>query len=889
MVKLKINGIPCEVAEDKTVLEVAREIGIDIPTLCHDDRLSNETSCRLCVVEVSGSNKLLTSCNLPVREGMDILTHSDKVNKARKHNLSLLWGSHPNECVTCEKSGECKLQDYSYEYDVEVEPVFDGFKREMEMNQSNHFFTIDPRKCILCGKCVRMCNEQMQIGALGYKHRGPQTYVSFGQNDYEEANCVSCGNCVSVCPTGALMPKSKSKYRNWDTTKVKTTCPYCGVGCQMDLVVSKGKVVRVEPSLDGVNNGLLCVKGKFAFNFINHKNRLTKPLIKRDDIFEEASWEEAYSLIAEKALEVKKENPNAIAGLASARCTNEENYLFQKMMRAVLGTNNVDHCARLCHASTVSGLAATLGSGAMTNSISEVINHDVIFVTGSNTTSTHPVIGSYMKQAQARGAKIIVAEPREIELARNADIFVQIQPGTNVALFKGMMHYIYKNNLHDEEFIKLRTEGYEEFVKSIENFTTVEAASICGCNPEDIEKAADIYAKGDKAGIYYAMGVTQHSQGTNGVKSVANLAMLCGNVGKESSGINPLRGQNNVQGACDMGALPNNFTGYQKVFNSEARAKFEDIWGVKLDSNVGLTIPRMLDNMASGLVKFMYIMGENPIVSDPDINHVKEAMEKVDFLVVQDIFLTETAEYADVVLPASSYAEKTGTFTNTERRVQHIRKAIEPIGNSKPDWLIIQEMMNALGYKQNFTSPSEIMDEIAILTPIYGGMSHERIEGNGLQWPCKDKNDLGTKFLHKGEFTRGKGLFTPVEYVSPMEVADDEYPLTLTTGRTLYHYHTTTMTDKTDGINMIVPENFVEVSKNTAEKYGLINDTKTYVSSRRGTTEAVVKIVDTIKDDVLFMPFHFANGANVLTNTALDEFCDIPELKVCAVRFDDKL
>jgi formate dehydrogenase major subunit len=492
MIKLKINNKQVEVEEGLTVLEVSKELGIEIPTLCHDERLSKETSCRLCVVEVNDGDKLLTSCNLPVAEGMDIKTHSDRVMEARKHNLSLLWGPHPNECVVCEASGNCKLEKYNYEYDVEVEPVFNSYKREEPLNLTNHFFTIDPRKCILCGKCVRMCDEQMQIGALGYVNRGKETFVTFGQDDFEKSKCVSCGNCINVCPTGALIENSKIKYRNWETTKTRTTCPYCGVGCQIDLVVSKGKVVRVEPIKDGINKGLLCVKGKFAFNFINHGGRLTEPLIKENGVFREASWEEAYALIVKKAKEVLEKNPKGFSGLASARCSNEENYLFMKMMRAALGTNNVDHCARLCHASTVSGLATTLGSGAMTNSISEVINHDVIFVTGSNTTSTHPVIASFMKQAVEKGAKLIVAEPREIDLAKMSDLFVQIQPGSNVALFKGMAHHIYKNNLHSLDYIEERTEGFDAFVDSIKNFTTEEAASICGCTKEEIEELAEI-------------------------------------------------------------------------------------------------------------------------------------------------------------------------------------------------------------------------------------------------------------------------------------------------------------------------------------------------------------------------------------------------------------
>jgi len=888
MVKIKINNQEYLVEEGKTVVDVCKELGIIIPTLCDDERLSKDTNCRVCVVETNLNDKLITSCNLYVSEGLAVVTDSERVMNARKDNIRLLWATHPNECVSCDKSGDCELEDLVYKYNIDANGNYPN-KREFEFNKTNHFFEIDPRKCILCGKCVRMCDEIMGIGALGFKNRGSETYVSFGNDDFDEAGCVSCGNCVSVCPTGALTPKSSDKFRNWETKKTVTTCPYCGVGCQLELVTVNDKVVRVDPVLDSVNNGLLCVKGKFAFNFINHPNRLKTPLIKENGTFREASWDEAYSLIVKNAKKHMK-TPRSIAGFASARCTNEENYLFQKLFRAVLKTNSVDHCARLCHASTVSGLATTLGSGAMTNSISEVINHDLIFVTGSNTTSTHPVIASYMKQARTMGAKLIVAEPRRIELADLADVFIQIEPGTNVALYKGMMHYIYKQNLYDSKFISERTENFNEFVKSIESFTVEEAASICGCDPTLIEKAAKMYAESEKAGIYYAMGVTQHSQGTNGVKSIANLAMMCGHIGKESTGINPLRGQNNVQGACDLGALPNNYPGYQKVFDEEAFNKFSKAWKVKdLDKDIGLTIPRILDGMVDDTVKFVYIMGENPMVSDPDINHVKEALENVDFLVVQDIFLTETAEFADVVLPASSYAEKEGTFTNTERRVQMVNKAIEPLEGTKPDWVIINELTNLLGYNQEYSSVEDIMKEINLVTPIYAGMDYKRIKDGGLQWPCKSFDDPGTKFLHKDKFSRGLGLFTPIEYVSPMEVADKEYPITLTTGRTLYHYHTATMTNKTEGINKIVPENFFEVSPNTAKKYSINDGDKIYISSRRGTTSAIAKVTDIIKDNVIFMPFHFAYGANVLTHNSLDEFCDIPELKVSAVKFDDKL
>ncbi len=887
-IKLKINNQEIEVPKGKTILELARNLDIDIPTFCYDERLKSDGACRMCVVEVEGVDRLLTSCSTQAAEGMNIQTHSEEVIQARKDILDLTWASHPNECVVCDANGECKLQDYSYEYQISPDPVYTGHKREFDIITSNKFFYIDPEKCILCGNCVNVCTDLQKVEALSFIERGYKTYVSFAfEGDMETSNCVSCGNCVSVCPTGAMVEKSKDLFRIWETTKTRTTCPYCGVGCQFDLVVKNNKVVRIDPAPGIPNEGLLCVKGKFAFKFINHKDRLTTPLIKENGEFREATWNEAYDLITSKFLTIKNEyGANSFAGLSSAKVTNEENYMFQKLFRAVIGTNNVDHCARLCHASTVAGLATTLGSGAMTNSIGEVKYNDVIFVIGSNTTETHPVIGSFMKQATAKGAKLIVADPRKIELANGADVFLGIKPGTNVALLNAMMNVIYKENLYDKEYISTRTEKFNELVEIIKTFTPEKAADICGVKAEDIIKAARIYASGDKAAIYYAMGITQHSQGTNHVKSIANIAMMCGNVGKESAGINPLRGQNNVQGACDMGGLPNVYPGYQKVFNKEVQAKFEKAWAVKLDDKVGLSIPHILNGAYDKLIKFLYIMGENPMVSDPDTTHVKASLNNLDFLVVQDLFMTETAELADVILPASSYAEKDGTFTNTERRIQKIRPAIPPIGNSKPDLLIIQELMNSLGYPQKILTSSEVMDELALITPIYQGVNYERIDNLGLQWPVKDKNHPGTKFLHEGSFSRGLGLFTPVEYIKSKELPDEDYPLILTTGRVLYHFHTISMTGKNEEINEIIPRNYIEIHPSTAAKYKIKHMDSIKVSSRRGETIAEVHVTSKISENVVFMPFHFADGANMLTNTALDETCNIPELKVCAVQIN---
>lgn len=523
----------------------------------------------------------------------------------------------------------------------------------------------------------------------------------------------------------------------------------------------------------------------------------------------------------------------------------------------------------------------------MTNSIAEILDTDAMFVIGSNTTENHPVIGARMKQAINNGAKLVVADPRKIELAEYADVFLQLKPGTNIALLNAMMHVIYEKGLYDKKYIDERSENFEELIEVIKEYTPERAAEICGIDAEDIIKAATIYGEANKAGIFYTMGITQHTTGTNAVMSISNLAMMCGNVGKESAGVNPLRGQNNVQGACDMGGLPSDLPGYQKVFKPEVIEKFEEAWGAKLSNEVGLTLSEIMDGAADGDIRFMYIMGENPMVSDPDINHVTHALESVDFLVVQDIFMTETAELADVILPASSFAEKDGTFANTERRVQRVRKAIEPIGDSKPDWQILMDIMNYLGYDKKYFDPSEIMDEIAQVTPSYAGISYKRLEKGGIQWPCTHADDEGTKYLHKEAISRGKGLFMPAEHVDSAEMPDRDYPYIFTTGRILYHYHTRTMTGRVEGLNQLAPSSYVEINEITARKLGIADGDIVRLASRRGEIETTARITEIIDEGVLFMPFHFAEGAaNYLTNTARDPIAKIPELKVAAVRIE---
>ncbi len=890
-----LDGKELSVNEHKTILELCREHGIDIPTLCHMDMFDREdagknASCRLCMVEVNG--KLVPSCSTDLRDGMNIVTKNEHVIEARKMVLDLLVSDHPLDCMTCEAAGNCKLQDYCYEYDIKESSFRGGEENHFEIDFSNKFFYRELDKCILCRRCVNVCNEFQVSGALTVANRGfsSKIAIEYDRGMGDSGVCVNCGNCVSVCPVGALVPKSKVKFRQWEVRKIPTTCTYCGVGCQMNLVVKGNTVVDVEPLNGPANKNLLCVKGKFAYKFIDHPDRLTTPLVRKNGVLEPVSWDEAYDTIVEKYRSTMEQfGPEAFAGLASARCTNEDNYLFQKMVRVLFKTNSVDHCARLCHASTVSGLAATFGSGAMTNSIDEISETDVIFVTGSNTTETHPVIGSRIRRAVKKGATLIVADPRRIDLFEDAEVAMQIKPGTNIALFNGLMHVIIEHDLQDKDFIKERTNGVEELYEVVKAYTPERVADICGIDKNDIIKAALLFGKANKASIFFAMGVTQHATGTQGVMSIANLAMLTGNVGKSGTGVNPLRGQNNVQGACDLGGLPNTYPGYQKVIIPEIKEKFEKAWNTTgLSDKIGLTVTEIIQAAYDKKLRFLYIMGENPMVSDPDIDHVEEALHNLDFLVVQDIFLTETAELADVVLPAASFAEKEGTFTNTERRIQRVRKAVDAPGKAQADWEIISELMTRMGYPTHYNSVDEIMDEIASVAPIYAGVNFKRLETETLQWPVKDYTHPGTPFLHEGEFARGKGEFKPAEYVDPKELPDAEYPMILTTGRILHHYHTRSMTGRVEGIDELYPDSFIEINPEDAARMEVEDGETVKVTSRRSSIKTRVYITDRVAEGVVFIPFHFAVGAaNKLTSsTNLDPIAKIPELKVSAVRVE---
>jgi len=673
------------------------------------------------------------------------------------------------------------------------------------------------------------------------------------------------------------------EYKN-----VLTVCPYCGCGCNFYLQVLDGELVGILPCKSHlVSQGKLCIKGWNASDFVVSKDRLTKPLMKKNGKFVEISWDEALKVVTEK---LKQYSPDAVAVLSSAKCTNEENYLMMKFARAVLKTNSVDHCARLCHASTVVGLGKTFGSGAMTNSIGELEDADCIFVIGSNTTEQHPLIARYIMRARAKGTKLIVADPRLIPLTQFADYHLRQRPGTDVALLNGFMNVILKEGWEDKKFINERTEGFEELKEVVKKYTPEEVEKITGIPKELIIEASRIYAQAKSASLVYSMGITQHTTGVDNVVSCSNLAMLTGNVGRPSTGVNPLRGQSNVQGACDMGALPNVYSGYQSVADENTRAKFEKAWNTELPSQPGLTVVEMMNEAAKGNLKAIYIMGENPMLSDPDINHVKKALENLEFLVVQDIFLTETAQLADLVLPGTSYAERDGTFTATDRRVQRIRKAIEPRGESKPDWQIICALARKMGSKGfEYSSPAEIMDEIASLTPIYGGIGYERIEDIGLQWPCPSKEHPGTPYLHQEKFSRGKGKFFGIEFKEAAELPDADYPFILTTGRTIFHYHTGTMTRRTEALNREVPTGYVEINFKDAEKLNIFEGEIVSVKSRRGKIEVKVQVTKKVPEGVIFIPFHFAESpANVLTNSAFDPVAKIPEYKVCAVQVEKK-
>ncbi len=885
-ITLTIDNIKIVADAGTKILEAALANDIYIPHLCHHADLEPVGVCRLCMVEIDGRG-LTVACRAPVEDGLVVTTDGPEIDKVRRVAMELLIANHHVDCLACGQNNQCAIQELSAHVGVTPERLEQLRKpnRTSPVDTSNPFFVRDPNKCVLCGICIRTCDELQHVNSIDFTFRGPQTTVgTFGNKPIAESACVSCGECVVRCPVGALMPKNFQR----PTREVKTVCSYCGVGCGMYLGVRGEKLVSARGDVDNpANKGSLCVKGRFGFDYVNSPDRLTRPLIKTDGQFVEATWDEALDLVASK---FSGYHGDEFATLSSAKCTNEENYLIQKFTRTIMGTNNIDHCARLCHAPSVAGLAQSFGSGAMTNSIDEIVGSACILAIGTNTTAAHPVIGLEIKKAVASGTKLIVANPKEIDLADFAHIFLQHRPGSDVALLMGIMRVIVDEDLLDKQFIDERCENFDAFVESLADYDAEFVTEKTGLAWGKIQEAARCYATNSPASIFYAMGITQHTHGTDNVLATSNLALLTGNIGKPSTGVNPLRGQNNVQGACDMGALPNVYPGYQKVDNDEVRAKFETAWGVELSGKAGTTHVEIFDEIEDGKIKAMYIVGENPVLSEANSNHVVQAIKQLEFLVVQDIFLSETAQLADVVLPAASFAEKDGTFTNTERRIQRVRKVISPVGGARTDWEIICQLAQQMGKAGfDFDSVSDILDEIATLTPSYGGISFDRIESGGLQWPCPQADHPGTHTLHSQKFATptGKGKFFPLKYRPPAELTDEKYPLVLTTDRSIFHFHTGTMSRRVEGMDELNGQELLDINPEDARRLGIDNQTRVKVSSRRGQVQVQVNVTDKCPPGVVSMTFHFAETpTNVLTNAALDPVAKIPETKVCAVKIE---
>jgi formate dehydrogenase major subunit len=910
IVELEIDGRTVHVPEGTSVMRAAAQAGISIPKLCATEMLEAFGSCRLCLVEIEGRKGYPASCTTPVAAGMKISTQTPKLAEIRRGVIELYISDHPLDCLICPANGHCELQDmagvvglrevrYGYDGANHVYPKTKGGGENplfVAKDESNPYFSFDPSKCIVCSRCVRACDEVQGTFALTIQGSGFESNVAASQNNaFFDSECVSCGACVQACPTATLSEKSLIDKGQAEHT-VTTTCAYCGVGCSFRAEMKGEEIVRMVPNKDGhANHGHSCVKGRFAIGYASHPDRINTPMIraKISDPWRVVSWDEAFAHVASEFKRLQATyGKHAVGGITSSRCTNEETYLVQKLVRAGFGNNNVDTCARVCHSPTGYGLKTTLGESAGTQDFDSIEQTDVVLVIGANPTDAHPVFGSQMKQRLRAGAKLIVIDPRRIDLVRtphvHADYHLKLKPGTNVAVLNTLAHVIVTEGLVDEAFVALRCEP-EAFAKwrvfvaqdkyspeAMEAETGVAAALMRG--------AARLYATGGNGAIYYGLGVTEHAQGSTGVMGIANLAMATGNFGREGVGVNPLRGQNNVQGSCDMGSFPNEFPGYRHVGDDAVRHSFEQAWGVSLLSEPGLRIPNMFEAALDGSFKGLYIEGEDIAQSDPDTQHVTAALSAMECIVVQDLFFNETAKYAHVFLPGSSFLEKDGTFTNAERRISRVRKVMAPKAGYA-DWEITQKLAQAMGYPMNYGHASQIMDEIARLTPTFHGVSFEKIDRLGsIQWPCNEEHPQGTPVLHVDEFVRGKGRFMLTEYVPTSEKVNAEHPLILTTGRILSQYNGGTQTRRTANV-MWYDEDRLEIHPHDAEERGVTDGDWVGIRSRSGDTVLRAMISERMQPGVVYTTFHFpGSGANVITTENSDWATNCPEYKVTAVQ-----
>lgn len=897
-VRLTIDGHAVTAPEGASVMRAAMLAGVQVPKLCATDRVEAYGSCRLCLVEIEGRKGTPSSCTTPVADGMTVSTDTERLRRLRRGVMELYISDHPLDCLTCAANGDCELQDMAAITGLrEVRYGYEGANHlEKAKDLSNPYFAFDPSKCIVCARCVRACAEQQGTFALTTLGRGFGSEISAGgpDMDFLSSECVSCGACVDACPTATLIEKPVAAHGLPDRTVV-TTCAYCGVGCSFKAELKGDQVLRMRPlKAGGANAGHSCVKGRFAWGYASHPDRITTPMI-RDAITEpwrEVSWDEAIGFAADKIRAIQATHgKDAVGAITSSRCTNEETYLVQKLARAAFGTNNVDTCARVCHAPTGYGLKTAFGTSAGTQDFESVDDVDVVLVIGANPTDAHPVFASRMKKRLRAGAGLIVVDPRKTDLVRSAHVqaahHLALKPGTNVALINAIAHVVVTERLVDEAFVAARCDGdsfqaWRDFVADASNSPETMQAHT-GVPADDVRAAARLFATAPNAAIYYGLGVTEHSQGSTMVMGMANLAMATGNLGRRGVGVNPLRGQNNVQGACDMGSFPHEFPGYRHVSDDAARQTFETVWGVALDDEPGLRIPNMLDGAVAGHFKAIYIQGEDIAQSDPNTGHVVDGLKAMDCVIVQDLFLNETAHFAHVFLPGATFLEKDGTFTNAERRINLVRKAIPPAAGLA-DWEATQKLAQALGYPMAYDHPREIMAEIAATTPTFAGVSYEKLEAEGsIQWPCNDAAPDGTPVMHADGFVRGKGLFMITEFFPTSERSGPRFPLLLTTGRTLSQYNVGAQTARTANV-VWHDEDVLEIHPHDAEQRGLADGDLVSLSSRAGETALTARISERMQPGVVYTTFHHAQSqANVVTTDNSDWATNCPEYKVTAV------